>query len=177
MLTLSCEGIAADDLVTLTTSRQDQHILINASFTLPLSQCEAYRYLIDNSSQNAIAGIVHANVKRLSSNKVLIDRRVEEQVLFIPIYLDSVIEVTELPFRGTDFIQISGSAKSYKGKWRLEAKDDGTQFVFTGTTDPGSMMPGFLVEHYLNKNLRKNFEEVAKLGLSRRGTNVEACNI
>ena len=168
---------AAEEFVNVTTIRQDQHILINASFKLPLTQCEAYRYLTDNSSQLAIPGVIYANAKRTSTNKVQIDRRVEEYVLFIPVQLNSLIEVTELPFKGTDFVQLSGSARSYKGSWRLEPKGDNTLFVFTGVTDPGTMMPGFLVEHYINKNLRTNFEEVAKLGLARRGHIVEACQI
>ena len=168
---------AAENFVTVTTVRQDQYILISASFELPLSQCDAYRYLTDNSNQHALSGVVYSNTKRISINKVQIDRRVEEEVLFIPIHLDSLIEVTELPFKGTDFVQISGSAKSYKGSWRLEPKGDNTLFVFSGITDPGTMMPGFLVEHYINKNLRRNFEEIAKLGLNRKDSIVEACKI
>lgn len=174
---ISKASLASDEFVSVSTTRQDEHIHINASFKLPLSHCEAYRYLTDNSSQNAIPGVIHARTKRISTNKVQIDRRVEEHVLFIPIHLDSLIEVTELPFKGTDFVQLSGSARSYKGTWRLEPTGDSTLFVFNGITDPGTMMPGFLVEHYMNKNLRANFEAVAKIGMNRKGVIVEGCQI
>ena len=177
LCTLSNPLKASDDRVYVDTIKRDDHIVISAHFTLPLSQCEAYRYLTDNSSQNALPGIVYAKTKRISANKVQIDRRVKEHVLFIPIHLDSVIEVTELPFIGTDFVQVSGSAKSYKGSWRLETTDSGTKFVFNGITDPGTMMPGFLVEHYMNKNLRLNFEEVARVGATRKGFIVDECRM
>lgn len=169
--------LASDDRVTVNTAKQDNHVLISAHFTLPLTQCEAYRYLIDNSSQTALPGIVYAKATRTAPNRVQIDRRVKEHVLFIPIHLDSLIEVTELPFTGTDFVQISGSAKSYKGSWRLEPSDLGTKFVFSGTTDPGTMMPGFLVEHYMNKNLRANFEEIARVGATRKGLAIDDCRM
>lgn len=169
--------MASTDEVFVSTTKQDNNVLISANFTLPLSQCEAYRYLTDNSSQTALPGIVYAKVRRIAANKLQIDRRVKEHVLFIPIHLDSLIEVTELPFIGTDFIQISGSAKSYKGSWRLEPSDFGTKFVFSGITDPGTMMPGFLVEHYMNKNLRINFEEIAKAGAARKGFVVDECKM
>jgi hypothetical protein len=177
-LILFCSSLlAANEPVFVSTTNQDNLIAISAHFTLPLTQCEAYRYLTDNTSQTALPGIVYAKATRLASNKVQIDRRVKEYVLFIPIHLDSLIEVTELPFNGTDFVQISGSAKSYKGSWRLVPNESGTKFVFSGTTDPGTMMPGFLVEHYINKNLRANFEEIARVGITRKGLAIDECRI
>lgn len=176
-MTLGTTLLADDSLVTLNTAKEENSIAIAASFTLPLSQCEAYRYLTDNSSQNALPGIVYAKTKRIAANKVQVDRRVKEYLLFVPVHLDSLIEITELPYTGTDFVQIYGSAKSYKGSWRLEPTDTGTKFIFQGTTDPGTMMPGFLVEHYMKKNLRANFEEVAKIGASRKGFTVEECRM
>lgn len=172
---VSMPSFSADDQVQVNSVKHDQNIVITASFTLPLSQCEAYRFLIDHTIQNAIPGIVHANTKRIAPNKVQIERRVEEHVLYIPIHLDSLVEITELPYKGTDFVQITGSAKSYKGTWRLEPKEDGTHFQFNGITDPGTMMPGFLVQHYMNKNLRTSFNELAKIGVSRKGISVEEC--
>lgn len=182
LLALACNlsstsALANEDMVIVNTTRKEHHVIISASFTLPLSNCEAYRYLTDNSSQNALPGIVYVKSKRIAPNKVQIDRRILEHVLFVPVHLDSVIEVTELPYTGTDFVQISGSAQSYRGSWRLEAVSDGTRFVFKGITDPGSMMPGFLVEHYMSKNLRKSFEEVARVGATRKGFAVDECRI
>lgn len=173
--TFAADTYLADAELVVEAVKSEKLIQISATFTLPLTQCESYRFLTDYSIQKDLPGFIYSNPTRLSPTKVKIDREVEERVLFIPIHLSSTIEVTEVPYIGTDFVQIHGSAKSYKGSWRIEQGSNRTLFTYKGITDPGSMMPRFLIEHYIKKNLRSNFEALIDASQKRMGVAVEAC--
>ena len=173
----AADSYLADAELIVEAIKSEKLIQISATFSLPLSQCESYRFLTDYSIQKDLHGFIYSNATRLSPNKVKVDREVEERILFIPIRLSSTIEVTEIPYVGTDFVQTHGSAKFYKGGWRIEPGSSKTTFTYHGITDPGSMMPRFLVEHYIKKNLRSNFEALINASRSRKGLAIESCGI
>ena len=78
-----------------------------------------------------------------------------------------VLEVTELPNQGTDFVQISGEAKSYKGSWRLEPEGSGTVFNYRTESEPDSLFPKAVIEYFIKNRLNSSFEAIAKAGAQR----------
>jgi len=97
-----------------------------ASFYLPLNLCQSYRYITDYDAATNIPGVVSSTTTRLDPRKVRVERLLQERILFFPIKMRMVLEVTESPQQGTDFVQIIGEAKFYKGSWRLESDAKGT---------------------------------------------------
>jgi hypothetical protein len=75
--------------------------------------------------------------------------------------------VTELPNQGTDFVQISGEAKSYKGSWRLEPEGAGTVFKYRAESEPDSVFPKAVIEYFIKNRLNSSFEAMAKAGAQR----------
>jgi hypothetical protein len=147
--------------------QQGNVFLTQASFQLPLSGCQAYRYLTDYDAATSIPGVVSSTTTRLDPRKVRVERVLQERILFFPIKMNMLIEVTELPNQGTDFVQISGQAKSYKGVWRLEPDSGGTVFKYKAESEPDSVFPKAVIEYFIKNRLNSSFEAMAKAGLER----------
>jgi hypothetical protein len=103
----------------------------------------------------------------MDARKARVERLLEERILLFPIKMRMVLEVTELPNQGTDFVQISGEAKSYKGAWRLEPEGGGTLFKYRTESEPDSFLPKAVVEYFIKNRLSSSFEVIAKLGAER----------
>jgi hypothetical protein len=139
-----------------------------ASFQLPLSLCQSYRYLTDYDAAKSIPGVVESSTTRLEANKARVERLLQERILFFPIKMRMVLEITEQPNKGTDFVQISGEAKSYKGSWRLEEEGNGTTFKYRAESEPDSVFPKAVIEYFIKNRLNSSFEAMAKAGAERR---------
>jgi Polyketide cyclase / dehydrase and lipid transport len=138
-----------------------------ASFYLPLSVCQSYRYITDYDAATQIPGVVASATKRIDTHKAQVERLLQERILFFPIKMRMVLEVTELPNQGTDFVQISGEAKSYKGSWRLEPEGSGTVFNYRTESEPDSLFPKAVIEYFIKNRLSSSFEAIAKAGAQR----------
>ena len=139
-----------------------------ASFYLPLTLCQSYRYLTDYDAATRIPGVVASTTTRLDNRKVRVERQLRERILFFPINMRMVLETSELPNQGTDFVQISGEAKSYKGSWRLESDANGTWFRYRAESEPDSVFPKAVIEYFIKNRLNGSFEAMAKAGVERR---------
>ena len=53
-----------------------------ASFQLPLSLCQSYRYLTDYDAAKSIPGVVESSTTRLEANKARVERLLQERILF-----------------------------------------------------------------------------------------------
>jgi hypothetical protein len=111
---------------------------IQASYTAPLSQCEAYTFLTDYEDTKTIPGIVESVVRKRNGNRVTVERLIEEQILLFPVQLRSVVEFTELPNQGLNFIQTKGSSKAYSGTWRLQSNEKGVHIKYASIIEPDS---------------------------------------
>jgi Polyketide cyclase / dehydrase and lipid transport len=138
-----------------------------ASFHVPLNLCQSYRYLTDYDAATNIPGIVSSATTRMNERKVRVERLLQERILFFPIKMRMVLDVTELPNQGTDFVQISGEAKTYKGAWRIEADGVGTVFKYRTESEPDSFWPAAVVEYFIKNRLNSSFEAMAKAGAQR----------
>lgn len=89
--------------------------------------------------------------------------------MFFPIKMRSVIEFTEYPGKGTDFVQISGEAKSYKGSWRLEEDGNGgTVYRYRTVAEPDSALPMAVIQYFIKNRLSSSFAAMAQVGAARR---------
>lgn len=158
----------ADDYkIKVDVSQQGPVFHTQASFHLPLSVCQSYRYLTDYDAAIHIPGVVASTSTRTDANKVRVERLLQERILFFPIKMRMVLDVTELPHLGTDFVQISGEAKSYKGTWRLAAEGAGTVFQYRTESEPDSLLPQAVIEYFIKNRLNSSFEAMAKVGAQR----------
>ena len=158
----------ADDYkIKVDVSQQGSVFHTQASFYLPLSVCQSYRYLTDYDAATNIPGVVASTSTRTDVNKVRVERLLQERILFFPIKMRMVLDVTELPHQGTDFVQISGEAKSYKGAWRLTPEGAGTVFQYRTESEPDSFLPQAVIEYFIKNRLNSSFEAMAKAGAQR----------
>ncbi|WP_170108500.1 SRPBCC family protein [Limnohabitans curvus] len=169
MMVCTCAGAAAADdyKIKVDVTQQGNVFLTQASFYLPLSGCQSYRYLTDYDAATNIPGVVASTTTRLEARKARVERLLQERILFFPIKMRMVLEVTELPNIGTDFVQISGEAKSYKGAWRLEQDGNGTRFKYRTESEPDSILPIAVIEYFIKNRLNSSFEAMAKAGAER----------
>ena len=150
-------------------TRQGEVFKTEASFRLPLNTCQAYRFITDYDAATQIPGVLSSQSTRIDKQRVRVERVLRERILFFPIDMHMVLEFTERPSKGTDFVQISGQAKSYQGSWRLESEGAYTVFVYQTQSVPDSAMPGAVVEYFIKNRLAKSFESMASAGASRAG--------
>ena len=161
-------SVAAEDYnLKVDVTQQGNVFQTQASFYLPLNLCQSYRYITDYDAAVHIPGIVASTTTRLEVNKVRVERQLQERILFFPIKMRMVLEITELPNQGTDFVQISGEAKSYKGAWRLEPESGGTVFRYRTESEPDSVWPKAMVEYFIKNRLNSSFAAIAKTGAER----------
>ena len=159
---------AEDYQIKVDVTQQGPVFLTQASFQLPLNLCQSYRYLIDYDAAKSIPGVVASTTTRIDGNTARVERLLQERILFFPIKMRLVLEITELPNKGTDFVQISGEAKFYKGGWRLEEAAQGTVFKYRAESEPDSLFPKAVIEYFIKNRLNSSFEAMAKAGAQRR---------
>ena len=169
MVVCACAtAMATDDYkIKVDVTQQGNVFHTQASFYLPLSVCQSYRYLTDYDAATHIPGVVASTTTRLDARKARVERSLEERILFFPIKMRMVLEMTELPNLGTDFVQISGEAKSYKGAWRLEPEGSGTLFKYRTESEPDSLFPKAVIEYFIKNRLNSSFEAMAIAGAQR----------
>jgi len=168
MLCVCAVASAADDYkIKVDVTQQGSVFHTQASFYLPLNICQSYRYLTDYDAATSIPGVMSSNTTRLDANKAQVERLLQERILFFPIKMRMVMQFTELPNQGTDFVQISGEAKFYKGMWRLEPQVGGTIFRYRAESEPDSMFPQAVIEYFIKNRLSSSFEAMAKAGAQR----------
>jgi hypothetical protein len=146
----------------LTVARSGAGFQIQASYIAPLSQCEAYISLTDYEDTKTIPGIVESTVRKRSGNKVTVERLIEERILLFPVQLHSVVEFTELPNQGLNFIQTKGGSKAYSGTWRLQSNERGVQVKYASIIEPDSAIPTVVIEYFMKNNIRRSFEMMAE---------------
>ena len=157
-----------DPQVQVDVRQQDSTFVTQASFRLPLSMCQSWRFLTDYDSAAQIPGIVESRSKRVGERQVRVERVMQDRILLIPIRMRSLIEYTELPGQGTDFVQIEGDSKSYRGSWRLEPDGGGTVFRYRAVSEPDSAFPMSVIRYFVNNRLQSSSTAMARVGLSRR---------
>jgi len=161
-------AVDSDYKITVDVVEQEGVYKTNASFSLPLRLCQAYRYITDYDAAKNIPGVVSSTSTRLDTGRVRIERLLQERILFFPLSFRMVLEVTELPNKGTDFVQTAGEAKSYKGSWRLEEVTDATVFRYLTESQPDSIWPKAIVQYFIKNRLVSSFEAMAAAGLPYR---------
>ncbi len=161
-------AVAAEDYnLKVDVTQQGSVFQTQASFHLPLNLCQSYRYITDYDVATRIPGVVASTTTRVDARKARVERVLEERILFFPIKMRLVLEFTELSGQGTDFVQISGEAKSYKGGWRLESDGSGTLFKYRAESEPDSVLPKAVIEYFIKNRLKSSFEAMAKAGAER----------
>jgi len=159
----------ADDYgLKLDVQQIDKTFVTQAQFQLPLKLCQAWQYIIDYDAALNIPGIIESQTTRLSDERVRVRRVMRERILFFPIHMHTVMEFKEVLDRGTDFFQIEGEAKSHKGSWRLETKDDGTVFHYNAVSEPDSALPMSVIQYFVQKRLQSSFAAMAQTGATRK---------
>ena len=141
---------------------------VQVSYLAPVNECEAYAFLTDYEGAKNIPGIRESKVIDRVGNQVQVERVIEERVLFFPIHLRSILEFSEVSDTRLDFTQLEGDAKAYKGSWVLEPDKNGTRFKHHATFELETVIPLFLIKHFLENNANKRFELMAERASQQR---------
>lgn len=163
------------DRVSAKVVRENDRFLLTAQYFAPLTPCQAYQYLIDFESAKNIPGVVDSKVIRREGKKVQVERWAEEKILLLTIRLHSVIEYTEIPYQGTEFNQLHGDAKEFRGKWWIVPQSDGVTIQYSGVMEPDSSLPMFILQYFIRHSLEDRFRTMAKLAAQRKELTVGAC--
>ena len=156
---------AAEDTpfgLKVSVERAGSTFQVQASYVVPVSECQAYAFLIDYEAAKNIPGISESKIISRNGSKVQVERIAEERVLFIPIYLRSLLEFSEVSERRLEFIQLEGHAKFYKGYWQLEPVTNGTRFTHQASFELETSIPLFLVQYFLTNSATRRFEIMAE---------------
>jgi len=135
---------------------------IIADFKVGLSQCQAILFIRDYEAAKNFPGIKESKIVSRNGNQVLVERLVEEQILFIPVQMRSIVEYKEVSDQVLDFKQISGDAKYYQGSWRFNPEGEGVRFQYRATIELSSLVPYSLAEYFIKNQMTKRFEAMAE---------------
>jgi hypothetical protein len=149
---------------------------IQASYAIPMNICNAFAFITDYEGVKNVPGILKVKIISREGNKVRVYRVIEEQTLFFPIEMKSVMEFIETPYRGLTFEQISGDMKSYKGNWRLMSDKGKTSFKYDAWMEPDSFRPSAVIEYFMKNSIRGRFEVIAQKVAQSKSTESFACN-
>lgn len=162
--------------VKVSVQRVDNQFNVDATYQTPLNSCQAYRYLTDYEAAKNVPGVVESKVTRLSANKVLVERAADETILLFRVRLSSQIEYLEHPYSGTEFHQIKGDSKVFKGKWSTQVNDEGTLLHYQGVVVLESVFPMFVVEYFIKNSIKDRFAVMARMAKDRKDLQVAQCD-
>ena len=161
--------------VQVTVSPLGERLQINASYSVPINICSAYAFITDYEASKNIPGIIDAKIVLRLGNKVRVRRVIEEEILFFPVQLKSIVEYTEVPYQLLSFEQISGDAKFYKGTWKLLTDKDKIVFKYDSVVELDSIIPSLVISYFIKNNIRNRFEVMAKKAAQYKAVEVGAC--
>jgi hypothetical protein len=161
--------------VQVSVNPVDGRFQIQASYIVPINICSAFAFITDYEGMKSIPGILEVKVISKVGNKVRVQRVIEEQILFFPIEMKSIMEYTEIPNRLLNFEQISGDTKFYKGSWKLTPDKDKTFFKYEALVEPNSLIPSAVIEYFMKNSIRGRFELMARRANQYRVTEMLAC--
>jgi len=161
--------------VQVSVNPVDGRFQIQASYIVPINICSAFAFITDYEGMKSIPGILEVKVISKVGNKVHVQRVIEEQILFFPIEMKSIMEYTEIPNRLLNFEQISGDTKFYKGSWKLTPDKDKTFFKYEALVEPNSLIPSAVIEYFMKNSIRGRFELMARRANQYRVTEILAC--
>lgn len=161
--------------VQVSVNPVDGRFQIQASYIVPINICSAFAFITDYEGMKSIPGILEVKVISKAGNKVRVQRVIEEQILFFPIEMKSIMEYTEIPNRLLNFEQISGDTKFYKGSWKLTPDKDKTFFKYEALVEPNSLIPSAVIEYFMKNSIRGRFELMARRANQYRVTEILAC--
>jgi hypothetical protein len=161
--------------VQVSVNPVDGRFQIQASYIVPINICSAFAFITDYEGMKSIPGILEVKVISKVGNKVRVQRVIEEQILFFPIEMKSIMEYTEVPNRLLNFEQISGDTKFYKGSWKLTPDKDKTFFKYEALVEPNSLIPSAVIEYFMKNSIRGRFELMARRANQYRVTEILAC--
>lgn len=161
--------------VQVSVSSSDGRFRIQAGYSLPSNICKAYAFITDYEGSKNIPGIVEAKVISKTGNKVRVYRVIEEQILFFPIEMKSIVEYTELANKSLTFEQISGDTKSYKGSWKLLEDRDRVIFKYDAQVEPNTIIPSTIIEYFIKNSVRGRFEAMAQKGSQYKSSDAANC--
>lgn len=165
MLLANLSSVAAQDSafdLKVSVERIGKIFRVQASYLVPVSECQAYAFLTDYEGAKNIPGITESKVVQRNGSKVQVERIAEERVLFVPIYLRSLLEFSEVSDRRLEFTQIEGHAKFYRGSWQLEPDTKGTRFTHQASFELETSIPLFFIQYFLENRATKRFEIMAE---------------
>lgn len=139
-----------------------------AAFDTPLTKCAAYRFLTDYETAKNIPGVVEVLAYRQSANKVKVQLTADQHVLIFNVRLHSAMDVTEKPFDSIAFTQLSGDLKSFQGNWQIESNPRGSTLVFKGLVEPDTLIPLFIIDHFVKTGLINKFSAIVQLTEKRK---------
>jgi hypothetical protein len=148
---------------------------IQASYAVPINICDAFSFITAYEGAKNIPGILESKVISRAGNKVRVYRVIEENVLFFPIEMKSIVEYTETPNRLLTFEQISGDTKFYKGNWRLLPEKGKTSFKYEALVEPDSLIPTAVIEYFMRNSIRGRFELMAQRAVQHKAPEGIAC--
>jgi hypothetical protein len=148
---------------------------IQASYIVPINICSAFAFITDYEGMKSVTGILEVKVISRAGNKVHVQRVIEEQILFFPIEMKSIMEYTEVPNRLLNFEQISGDTKFYKGSWKLTSDKNKTFFKYEALVEPNSLIPSAVIEYFMKNSIRGRFELMARRASQYRAAEMLAC--
>jgi len=148
---------------------------IHASYVVPINICSAYTFITDYEGSKNIPGIIEATVISRVGNKVYVRRVIQEEVLFFPITMKSLIEYTETPNELVSFEQLNGDAKLYKGTWKLIPNGDQTTFKYDGLVELDLVIPSMIVEYFMKNNLRGRLGAMALKASQQGAVEIRSC--
>lgn len=135
---------------------------IVADFKVGLSMCQAVLFIRDYEAAKNFPGIKESKIVSRTGNQIFVERLVEEQILFIPVQMRSIVEYREVSDQLLEFKQVSGDAKFYQGSWRLNAEGGGTRFQYRALIELSSIVPNSLAEYFIKNQMTKRFEAMAE---------------
>jgi Polyketide cyclase / dehydrase and lipid transport len=161
--------------VQVSVAQIEGRFQIQASYSIPMNICNAFAFITDYEGAKNIPGILEAKIISRAGNKVRVYRVIEEQALYFPIEMKSVMEYIETPYRGLSFEQISGDMKSYKGSWRLTSDKGKTDFKYEAWVEPDSIIPSAVIEYFMKNSSRGRFELMAQRASQHKAVEKLAC--
>jgi len=167
-LPISVAASEANYQLAVNVTQKDKTFLTEVSFRIPLNGCQSWEFLTDYASAKQLPGIIESSFTRISENKVRVHRVFEDRVWWMPLRIESVVEYSEIPNEGHDFVQIEGDFKSYRGSWRLTPEGDTTVFRYASVAEPDSSIPKPIIRYVMQERMHRSFLAMAQYGASRQ---------
>jgi carbon monoxide dehydrogenase subunit G len=160
-----------DKNIAISVQNDGEQIIVDASFMVPVVPQQAWEVLTDFDNMHKFStGVLSSKITGGTGNNLHVSQKRISRYGFFTFSLDSIREISLIPFAKIHERMISGSMRKMEETTQLLPEGDQTRINYRVVFIPGSWIPPLAGEVFIKQEAREQLQELVNEIIRRKQT-------